>query len=112
MGTQIYFDHDFSPELQKRRALVRDAVKQLNLKNIRAKCVFPAKQRLFKDGGEKTFSSLMDALLTLQELGIQVRVDQTECMEAELSRCRWSAEGTRAGMTLSIAEMKNVFMEH
>lgn len=73
--------------------------------------MFPAKQRLFKDGGEKTFSSLTEALPTLQELGIQVRVDQRERMETELSWCRWSAEGTRAGMTLSLAEIKTFFME-
>lgn len=49
-GKQIYFDYDFSPELQKKRALVRDKVKQLKMKNnIRAKCVFPAQLRLFME---------------------------------------------------------------
>ncbi|KAG7473678.1 hypothetical protein MATL_G00098380 [Megalops atlanticus] len=34
-----------------------------------------------------------DALLKLQELNIQVRVDEREQMERELSCCRWSSAG-------------------
>lgn len=58
---QIYLDHDFSPKLQKKRSLVRDAVKQLRTKNIRARCIFPAQLRVALEDGEKTFPTMSDA---------------------------------------------------
>lgn len=111
-GKQIYFDHDFSPELQKKRALVRDVVKQLKLKNIGAKCIFPAQLRVSKDGGVKTNSSLTDAAPELEEMGVHVRVDEREQLETELSRAGWSTAGRRARrapVTLSHVEIKTFF---
>lgn len=89
----IFFDLDYSPELQKKRAQVQDTVKQLKQKNISAKCIYPAQLRIFTGDGEKTYSTLTHALLALQELGIRVRVDERERMESELSRYRWSTTG-------------------
>ncbi|KAJ7986799.1 hypothetical protein DPEC_G00332130 [Dallia pectoralis] len=94
--------HDFSPELQKKRALVREAVKQLKMKNIRAKCVFPAQLRVFVEDGTKTYPTLTDAKLVL-ELGVHARVDERERLETELCRGRWNAA------TLAYAEIKAFF---
>lgn len=93
----IYFDHDYSPDLQKKRAQVRDVIKQLKQKNIRARCIYPAQLKVFMESGDKIYSTLSDALPKLQELNIQVRVDEREQMERELSRHRWSTAGGRRG---------------
>lgn len=52
-------------------------------KGIRAKCPYPAQLRISLETGEKTFSTLMDATLTLRELEIAVRVKEKEQLERE-----------------------------
>ena len=61
----IFFDHDYSPELQKKRTQVRNAIKQLKQKNISAKCIYPAQLRIITGDGEKTYSTLTQALPAL-----------------------------------------------
>lgn len=91
----IYFEHDYSPELQKKRTQVWDVIKQLKQKNIKAKRFYPAQLKIFMESGEKTYSTLTDALPTLQELNVQAQVDEREQMEEELSRYRWNSVGGR-----------------
>lgn len=91
----IYFDHDYSPELQKRRGQIRQVIKQLKQKNIKAKCIYPAQLRMLTKDGEKTYPTLTEAARALQECGIQVRVDERERMERELAEHRWSTVGGR-----------------
>lgn len=93
----IFFDHDYSPELQKKRTQVRNTIKQLKQKNISAKCIYPAQLRITTADGEKTYSTLTQALPALQEHGIQIRVDERERMESEMSRYRWSTAGGGRG---------------
>ncbi|KAI4892793.1 hypothetical protein NFI96_002484 [Prochilodus magdalenae] len=94
---QIYFDHDYSPELQKKRAQVREVIKHLKQKDIKAKCIYPAQLKIFTGSGEKTYPTLADALLELQELGIRARMDEREQMERELSQYRWTNARGRRG---------------
>lgn len=111
-GKQIYFDHDFSPELQKKRALVRDAVKQLKVKNIRATCIYPAQLRVFTADGVKIYPTLTDAVPVLEEMGVHARVDERERLDKELCRGGWSTAGRRANggqATLTNAEIKAFF---
>lgn len=54
---QIYFDHDHSPELQRKRAQVRETIKQLKTKNVKAKCLYPAQLKLRKKGIRFTLRS-------------------------------------------------------
>ncbi|KAM7365195.1 hypothetical protein PAMP_025109 [Pampus punctatissimus] len=104
----IFFDHDYSPELQKKRAQVREVIKQLKQKNIRAKCIYPAQLRVITEDGEKTYSTLTHALPALRELGIQTRVDERERMESELSRYRWSIAGERRGINPAVLSAKDL----
>ena len=91
---QIYFDNDYSPELQRKRAQVRYVVKQLRQKNIKAKCIYPARLRMTVGSEEKTFQTVMDAASVLQDLNIQVRVDERDKVERELARHRWERRDT------------------
>lgn len=78
---QIYFDNDYSPELQGHRAWVRYVVKQLKEKNIKAKCLYPARLRMMVGSEEKTFQTVMDAAPILKDLNIQFRVDERDKVE-------------------------------
>lgn len=86
---QIYFDHDYSPELQKKRTEVRKVIKSLKQKGIKAKCVFPAQLKILFDSGEKTFATITEALPTLKELNIHPKIDEREKMEREMARSTW-----------------------
>lgn len=55
-GEQIYFDHDYLPELQKKKSEVRKVIKSLKQKDIKARCIYPAQLKMFLDMGEKTFA--------------------------------------------------------
>lgn len=92
-GQRIYFDHDYSPDLQKRRGQVRQVIKQLKVKGIRARCPYPARLRMTTDSGEKVFETLVDAIPTLKELGINVQIDERERLQMELTRDRWQVQG-------------------
>ncbi|KAL0151146.1 hypothetical protein M9458_053659 [Cirrhinus mrigala] len=63
---------------QRRRAQVRDVIRQLKKKGITAWSFYPAQLKISLDSGDKSFSPLADALPILQELGI--------ALETELSR--------------------------
>ncbi|KAE8278111.1 hypothetical protein D5F01_LYC23805 [Larimichthys crocea] len=104
----IFFDHDYSPELQKKRAQVRDVIKQLKQKNISANCIYPAQLRIITDDGEKTYSTLTHALPVLQEFEIQARVDERGRMESELSHYGWSAARERRGKNPAVLPATDV----
>ena len=100
---QIYFDNDYSPELQKNRARVRYVVKQLKEKNIKAKCMYPARLRMMVGTEEKTFQTVMDAAPELKDLNIQVRVDERDKVERGLARHRWETRvANRGGRNVSM----------
>lgn len=94
---QIYFDNDYSPELQRKRAQVRYVVKQLKQKNIKAKCIYPARLRMTVGAEEKTFQTVMDAAPVLKEFNIQIRVDERDKVERELARHRWERRDANRG---------------
>lgn len=109
---QVFFGHDYSPELQKKRASVRVAIKQLKQKNRKARCLYPAQLKMLMVDGEKTYWTITEALPALKELGVHVHVDERERIEAEMSRRRWSTAGGRRSKDpeeLSYAEVKAFF---
>lgn len=117
-GKRIYFDHDYSPDLQKRRGQVHQVIKQLKTKGIRARCPYPALLRMTTDSGEKVFRTLADAVPTLKELGINVQIDERERLQRELTRDRWQEQGNsrnqrnkQAMTSLSSADIKTLMNE-
>ncbi|KAK1888182.1 LINE-1 retrotransposable element ORF1 protein [Dissostichus eleginoides] len=94
---QIYFDNDYSPELQRKRAQVRYVIKELKQKNVKAKCLYPARLRMMVGSVEKTFPTLMEAAPALQKMNIQIRVDERDKLQSELTRRRWERQDNRRG---------------
>lgn len=108
-GKTIFFDQDYSPEVQKKRARLRTVIKQLKEKGVRARCRFPAQLRIDLDSGPKTFPTLVEAIPTLHELGVFVQVSEKEKMDRELSRELWRTRenGRRGGNdSLSDADLR------
>lgn len=92
---QIYFDHDYSPELQRKRAQVREIIKQLKDKNVKAKCLYPAQLKLTTEKGEQIYPTLKEALPILAEYNIHPKIDERAQMEDEMSSFSWNVVGER-----------------
>lgn len=107
-GKNIYFDQDYSPEVQRKRARIRGVIKQLKEKGVQARCRYPAQLRINLESGIKTFPTLIEAIPTLQEIGIAIKISEREKIERELSRESWNRwENGRRGEngTLSDADL-------
>lgn len=60
-GQKVYFDQDYSPDVQRKRKKVREVIKRLREKNIKAQSPYPAQLKVFLDTGVKVFPSLLEA---------------------------------------------------
>lgn len=91
-GSTIYFDQDYSFEVQRKRKRVREVIKRLKEKNIKAQSPYPAQLRIFLNTGTQTFPSLLEAQPTLKELGVEVTLEERETLEMELAQVSWSTQ--------------------
>ena len=108
-GHKIFFDQDYTSDVQKKRKQVRDVIKRLKEKNIKAQLPFPAKLKIHLESGTKTFATLADAAATLGELGIHVQLDEREMLRAELLENNWTEASTsnRANL-MNNADLKSI----
>lgn len=107
---RIFFDQDYSPELQKKRAKVHAIIKQLRQRGIQAKCLYPARLKIKMDSGEKTFSSLTSAADTLREMGVEVQCGEKERIEEKLTG-GWNISAKRRTNMLALADLKDMIQE-
>lgn len=94
-GKRVYFDQDYSPEVQRKRKQVREVIKKLKERNIKAQSPYPAQLKVFLETGVKTFPSLVEAQLTLRDLGVLVEVEERDILERELLQDRWQTQDRR-----------------
>lgn len=108
-GQKILFDQDYTSDIQKERKQVRDVMKLLKEKNIKAQSPFPAKLKVHLKSGTKTFMTLAEAATTLGELGIHVKLDEGETLQAELLRNNWTEVSTpkRANLMTNV-DLKSI----
>lgn len=78
-GKRIYFDQDYSPDLQQKQMRVHEVIKQLKKKDIQVRCLYSAQLRM--NTGEKTFISRTCAGTLLKELGVDVCCGERECIK-------------------------------
>lgn len=57
-GQRIFFDQDYTADVQNKRKQVRAVIKQLKEKKLKAVSPFPAQLKIFYEGEPKTFSTL------------------------------------------------------
>lgn len=108
-GKKIYFDQD-SPDVQRKRKQVREVIKKLRERNIKAQAPYPAQVTVFLDTGIKTFPSLSEAQPILKELGVKAVVDERDVLERELLNDRWRIQGNKGceGQMLSPKEIRMI----
>jgi len=108
---RIFFDQDFSPEQQKKRAKVHAVIKQLKQKGMQAKCLYPARRKLKMDSGERIFPTLTSAADTLRELGVQVQCREKEHIEEQLTEGWISGSKRKRKGMLATADLKAMMEE-
>ncbi|KAF3854278.1 hypothetical protein F7725_022333 [Dissostichus mawsoni] len=96
-GTDPTAGLDTGPSEDGKRAQVRYVIKELKQKNVKAKCLYPARLRMMVGSVEKTFPTLMEAAPALQKMNIQIRVDERDKLQSELTRRRWERQDNRRG---------------
>lgn len=95
-GNNIYFNQDYTNETQMKRMQVREVIKKLKEKNIKAQSPYPAQLKLFLETGTKTFNTLTEAAPVLKEMGIEVKVKQADSLWSKWTRDSWTTvRGTR-----------------
>lgn len=95
-GQTIYFNQDYTTEVQRKRKQVRDVIKKLKEKNVKAQSPYPAQLKVFFNSGVKTFSTLMEAAPMLKDMGIDVEEDGRERLQKMLMQGSWTtATGQR-----------------
>lgn len=94
-GKRIYFDHDYPPEILKKRKAYVGILKELKAKGIRFQTPHPAKLRVFFDSGTQIYESAADAAKDLKKRGLSIE-DVKEPDSAEPKQRRLATWG-RAG---------------
>ncbi|KAG7482229.1 hypothetical protein JOB18_016439 [Solea senegalensis] len=96
-GHNIYFNLDYTTEVQKKRKQVRDVIKKLKEKNVKAQSPYPAQLKVFLDSGTKTFATLTEAAPMLKNMGINVEEDRMERLQREMMRNSWTTATGQSG---------------
>lgn len=94
-GQKVYFDQDYSPDVQRKRKQVREVIKRLREKNIKAQTAYPAQLKVFLDTGVKVFPSLLEAQSFLKELGVAAEIEERDVLERELTQDTWTTQDNR-----------------
>lgn len=109
-GQRVYYDQDYSPEVQRKRKQVREVIKKLREKDIKAQSPYPAQLKVFLDTGVKVFPSLLEAQLFLKELGITAEMEERDVLERELTQDSWTTQDNqrRKRRLLSTTEIRTI----
>ncbi|KAL6481133.1 hypothetical protein MHYP_G00092130 [Metynnis hypsauchen] len=86
----VYFNQDYTTEVQKRRKQVREVIKKLKEKSVKAQSPFPAQLRVMLETGTKTFATLSEAAPMLREMGISVEEDETDKLRKGMTQENWN----------------------
>lgn len=76
-NVRFYVDHDFPPEVQKKRSEYAEAKRVLKEKQIKFQTPYPAKMRIFYDDGTRLFQNAAEATRDMATRGLPVTVVKT-----------------------------------
>lgn len=96
-GQTIYFNQDYTTEVQKKRKQVRDVIKKLKEKNVKAQSPYLAQLKMFLDSGTKTFATLAEAAPMLKDMGINLDEDRMERLQRAMTQSSWTTATGRRG---------------
>lgn len=89
-GRTICFNQDYTTEIQKKRKQVRDVIKKLKEKTVKAQSPYPAQLKVFLESGTKTFTTLTEAAPKLEHMGIHVEEDEIERLQRVMTQGSWT----------------------
>ncbi|KAI9520582.1 hypothetical protein NQZ68_015121 [Dissostichus eleginoides] len=69
---------------------VRDVIKKLKEKNVKANSPYPAQLKVFLASGTKTFTTLMEAAPMLRDMGIRVEEDERDGLQSLRAQSSWT----------------------
>lgn len=88
---RVNIDHDYAPEVLKKRKEYTEAKRVLKEKNIRFQTPFPAKLRVFFQDETRLYSSAEEATKEMAERGLPVTVYKpTESAVERIRRLAWN----------------------
>ena len=94
-ANKIFFNQDYTNEVQMKRMQVREVIKRLKEKNIKAQSPYPAQLKLFLQTGIKTFTTLTEAVPVLKEMGIEVKVREADNLWSQWISDSWTTAGRK-----------------
>ncbi|KAF3844504.1 hypothetical protein F7725_007667 [Dissostichus mawsoni] len=89
-GRTIYFNQDYTNEVQKKRKQVRDVIKKLKDKNVKAQSPYPAQLKVFLASGTKIFTTLTEAAPMLRDMGIHVQEEERDELQRLRTQSSWT----------------------
>ena len=97
-GRKVFLDHDYAPEVLRKRKEYTEAKKVLREKKIRFQTPFPAKLRVFYEGETCLYNTAEEATKDMLSRGLQVEVVTPEENWTErIKRLMWSSGCAKTG---------------
>lgn len=101
-GRKVFLDHDYAPEILRKRKEYMEAKKVLRNNNIRFQTPFPAKLRVYYEGETRTYNTAEEATKDMVARGFQVEiVKPAENWTERIKQLMWTTSGAagRRGTT-------------
>lgn len=109
-GKRIHLDHDYAPDIMKKRREYAEAKKVLKERNIRFQTPFPARLRVFYKEGPELYNSAVEATAAMAERGIPVTVlRRPPTLLERINQQTWQRSGRKGN--LSSGDPKRDFKE-
>ncbi|KAK1895007.1 LINE-1 retrotransposable element ORF1 protein [Dissostichus eleginoides] len=95
-GKRIQLDHDYEPEVLRKRREYAEAKAALKGRNLRFQTPFPARLRVFYEEGTVVYGSVEEATMDMAKRGIPVTVvKKTTSLLDQISRMTWRSSEKR-----------------
>lgn len=88
-GTRLYADNDFSAKVQRMRSHFRLIRSQLAAKHVNYSTPYPARLILTINSERKSFENILQALPTLESLGIVIPPEKVKEIRRDLEEKNW-----------------------
>lgn len=97
-GRKVFLDHDYAPEILRKRKEYTEAKKVLRDKNIRFQTPFPVKLRVFYEGETRIYNTAEEATKDMVARGLQVEVVKpAENWTERIKRLMWTTSRAKNG---------------
>lgn len=96
-GRKVFLDHDYVPEILRKRKEYMEAKKVQRDKNICFQTPFPAKLRLFYEGETRIYNMAEEAMKDMAARGLQVEIMKLANRTELIKRLMWTTIRAKNG---------------